>query len=108
MDVLYLVRTLRLRHQTPLQHVEAVRHWRLRWACVMRRRDRYDLDHFDHRPAAAMRAISLRLSGESLVALARPPMRAASPAAILAPMTEAAIASRDRFSPLGPLGIGPR
>jgi hypothetical protein len=32
MDVLYLVHTLRLRHKTPLQHVEAVRHWRLRWA----------------------------------------------------------------------------
>jgi hypothetical protein len=27
-----LVRTLRLREKTPLQHVEAVRHWRLRWA----------------------------------------------------------------------------
>ena len=32
MDFIYLVRTLRLRHKTPLQHVEAVRHWRLRWA----------------------------------------------------------------------------
>jgi phage terminase large subunit-like protein len=32
MDILYLVRTLRLRHKTPLQHVDAVRHWRLRWA----------------------------------------------------------------------------
>jgi hypothetical protein len=32
LDVFYLVRTLRLRHQTPLQHVQAVRHWRLRWA----------------------------------------------------------------------------
>jgi phage terminase large subunit-like protein len=32
LDVFYLVRTLRLRHQTPLQHVEAIRHWRLRWA----------------------------------------------------------------------------
>ena len=32
LDIIYLVRTLRLRHKTPLQHVEAVRHWRLRWA----------------------------------------------------------------------------
>ena len=32
LDVLYLVRTLRLREKTPLQHVEAVRHWNLRWA----------------------------------------------------------------------------
>jgi phage terminase large subunit-like protein len=32
LDILYLVRTLRLREQTPLQHVEAVRQWRLRWA----------------------------------------------------------------------------
>jgi phage terminase large subunit-like protein len=32
LDIFYLVRTLRLREQTPLQHVEAVRHWRLRWA----------------------------------------------------------------------------
>jgi phage terminase large subunit-like protein len=32
LDVIYLVRTLRLRHQTPLQHVQAIRHWRLRWA----------------------------------------------------------------------------
>ena len=31
-DVIYLIRTLRLRHKTPLQHVDAVRHWRLRWA----------------------------------------------------------------------------
>jgi hypothetical protein len=30
-DVIYLVRTLRLKEQTPLQHVEAVRAWRLRW-----------------------------------------------------------------------------
>ncbi len=32
LDILYLVRTLRLRQKTPLQHVEAVRSWRLRWA----------------------------------------------------------------------------
>jgi phage terminase large subunit-like protein len=32
LDIFYLVRTLRLRQQTPLQHVEAIRHWRLRWA----------------------------------------------------------------------------
>jgi len=32
LDVFYLVRTLRVREQTPLQHVDAVRHWRLRWA----------------------------------------------------------------------------
>ena len=32
LDIFYLVRTLRLREQTPLQHAEAVRHWRLRWA----------------------------------------------------------------------------
>jgi phage terminase large subunit-like protein len=32
LDIIYLVRTLRLRHKTPLQHVEAIRHWRLRWA----------------------------------------------------------------------------
>jgi hypothetical protein len=32
LDIFYLVRTLRLREQTPLEHVEAVRHWRLRWA----------------------------------------------------------------------------
>jgi phage terminase large subunit-like protein len=31
-DVFYLVRTLRLREQTPLQHVSAVRSWNLRWA----------------------------------------------------------------------------
>jgi phage terminase large subunit-like protein len=30
-DVIYLVRTLRLKEQTPLQHVETVRGWRLRW-----------------------------------------------------------------------------
>jgi hypothetical protein len=29
--VIYLVRTLRLKQQTPLQHVEAVRRWGLRW-----------------------------------------------------------------------------
>lgn len=32
LDVLYLVRTYRVREQTPLQHVEAVRHWNLKWA----------------------------------------------------------------------------
>jgi phage terminase large subunit-like protein len=32
LDIIYLVRTLRLREQTPLEHVEAVRHWKLRWA----------------------------------------------------------------------------
>ena len=32
LDVFYLVRTLRLREQTVLQHVNAVRSWRLRWA----------------------------------------------------------------------------
>jgi phage terminase large subunit-like protein len=32
LDVLYLVRTLRVREQTPLQHVEAVRHWKLKWS----------------------------------------------------------------------------
>jgi phage terminase large subunit-like protein len=32
LDIFYLMRTLRLREQTPLQHAEAVRHWRLRWA----------------------------------------------------------------------------
>jgi hypothetical protein len=31
-DVIYLVRTLRLRQKTPLQHVDAIRSWRLRWA----------------------------------------------------------------------------
>ena len=32
LDIFYLVRTLRLRHETPLQHVQAVRSWGLRWA----------------------------------------------------------------------------
>jgi phage terminase large subunit-like protein len=32
LDVVYLVRTLRLQHKTPLQHVEAIRHWGLLWA----------------------------------------------------------------------------
>jgi phage terminase large subunit-like protein len=32
LDVIYLVRTLRVREQTVLQHVNAVRSWRLRWA----------------------------------------------------------------------------
>ena len=31
-DVVYLVRTLRMRECTPHQHVEAVRHWGLTWA----------------------------------------------------------------------------
>jgi hypothetical protein len=31
-DVVYLVRTLRLREQTPHQHIDAVRHWNLTWA----------------------------------------------------------------------------
>lgn len=40
-DVVYLVRTLRLREQTPLQHAEAVRSWKLKWAWPMdgRRRE---------------------------------------------------------------------
>ena len=32
LDVLYLVRTYRVREQTPLQHVEALRSWKLLWA----------------------------------------------------------------------------
>jgi phage terminase large subunit-like protein len=32
LDCIYLVRTLRLREQTVLQHVNAVRSWRLKWA----------------------------------------------------------------------------
>ena len=32
LDVFYLVRTLRLREKTPLEHVQAIRHWRLKWA----------------------------------------------------------------------------
>jgi phage terminase large subunit-like protein len=32
LDILYLVRTLRMKEQTPLQHVEEIRSWRLRWA----------------------------------------------------------------------------
>jgi phage terminase large subunit-like protein len=32
LDKIYLVRTLRLREQTPLQHCEALRPWRLQWA----------------------------------------------------------------------------
>ena len=32
LDCIYLARTLRLREQTVLQHVNAVRSWRLRWA----------------------------------------------------------------------------
>jgi Terminase RNaseH-like domain/Terminase large subunit, T4likevirus-type, N-terminal len=31
-DILYLVRTLRLREKTPIQHVEQIRDWKLRWA----------------------------------------------------------------------------
>ena len=31
-DVVYLVRTLRMRECTPHRHVEAVRHWGLKWA----------------------------------------------------------------------------
>ena len=38
LDIFYLVRTLRLRQQTPLEHVEAVRHWRLRWAWLATQR----------------------------------------------------------------------
>src|SRR5262245_41038897 len=32
LDVIYLVRTLRLREQTPLQHAHAIRPWQLLWA----------------------------------------------------------------------------
>jgi phage terminase large subunit-like protein len=32
LDIIYLIRTLRLREQTPLQHAEAVRSWKLHWA----------------------------------------------------------------------------
>jgi hypothetical protein len=32
LDCVYLVRSIRLKEQTPLQHVEVVRNWRLRWA----------------------------------------------------------------------------
>jgi phage terminase large subunit-like protein len=32
LDVVYLVRTLRMRERTPHEHVEAVRHWGLTWA----------------------------------------------------------------------------
>ena len=40
-DVIYLIKTLRLREQTPLQHAEAVRPWKLQWAWPMdgRRRE---------------------------------------------------------------------
>jgi hypothetical protein len=31
-DCIYLVRTLRMKESTPLQHVEEIRNWRLRWA----------------------------------------------------------------------------
>jgi hypothetical protein len=30
--IIYIVRTLRLKEQTPLQHAEAVRSWKLHWA----------------------------------------------------------------------------
>lgn len=32
LDIVYLVRTLRLREQTPIEHAQAVRHWQLTWA----------------------------------------------------------------------------
>src|SRR5262249_27846709 len=32
LDVVFLTRTLRLKEQTPHQHVDAVRHWKLLWA----------------------------------------------------------------------------
>jgi len=32
LDIIYIVRTLRLKEQTPLQHAEAVRSWKLHWA----------------------------------------------------------------------------
>jgi phage terminase large subunit-like protein len=32
LDIVYLVRTVRLREKTPHEHVEAVRHWNLKWA----------------------------------------------------------------------------
>jgi Terminase RNaseH-like domain/Terminase large subunit, T4likevirus-type, N-terminal len=32
LDIVYLVRTVRMREKTPHQHVEAVRHWNLKWA----------------------------------------------------------------------------
>jgi hypothetical protein len=32
LDIVYLVRTLRLKEQTPLEHCQAVRHWNLQWA----------------------------------------------------------------------------
>ena len=32
LDVFYLVRSIRLKEQTPLQHCEIIRRWRLRWA----------------------------------------------------------------------------
>jgi phage terminase large subunit-like protein len=41
LGIVYLVRTLRLRQQTPLQHAQAVRSWKLHWAWPMdgRRRE---------------------------------------------------------------------
>jgi hypothetical protein len=32
LDVFYLVRSIRMKEKTPLQHVDVVRPWRLRWA----------------------------------------------------------------------------
>jgi phage terminase large subunit-like protein len=32
LDIIYLVRTLRLREQTPIEHAQAIRNWRLTWA----------------------------------------------------------------------------
>jgi phage terminase large subunit-like protein len=32
LDIVYLVRTLRLKEQTPIEHAQAIRHWSLMWA----------------------------------------------------------------------------
>src|SRR5215467_7761533 len=32
LDIIYLKRTLRLKEQTPIEHAQAIRHWRLMWA----------------------------------------------------------------------------
>ena len=32
LDIIYLARSIRMRHKTPLEHVEVVRSWRLKWA----------------------------------------------------------------------------
>src|SRR5262249_56108751 len=32
LDIIYLVRTLRLKEQTPIEHAQAIRHWSLIWA----------------------------------------------------------------------------